>query len=237
MVMAFRSAVRHALAAPLGGALRARFSAPLITALLADGAADSRDELALSEMAEALVQAGLPRGRMFTLLTGGAATGSASRERARELHDTLGMPVIVHDPARSAHFRAGTIEVAHPPFALEIDDELREAEAVVIVGRYGADAAWGVRGGPAALLPGAASAACAAAMREAIPETGLAPHGPLRAHTLACAHAAAALVPVDFALVWSDDDPPRVLAGSGDAVFAAAEAAGWLDRVVHGARP
>ena len=221
--MAFRNSVRRALAAPLGGELRAMFAAPLITAIIADGQADERAETAVVELAEALVQAGLPRGRMFTLLTGGGPAGVTPRERARELHDTLGMPVLVHDPARSAHSRAGVLSAGTP---LELDDELREAEAVVVVGRFGTDPKQAVRGGFCAYVPGLASQACAAAL-------AIDPAQPWTERVaLASARGreAAALIRTDFALLWSDDDPPRVLAGAGDVVFAKAIADGWLLR-------
>ena len=221
--MAFRTSVRRALAAPLGGPLRTRFTAPRITALVADGQADERVQMALAELADALVGVGLPRGRMFTLLTGGGPAGVTPRERARELHDTLGMPVLVHDPAASAHTRAGVLADGT---VLELDDELREAEAVVIVGRYGTDARQAVRGGPNALLPGLASAACAAA---SAPPANLAwPDKVLWASERG--REAASQMECDFALLWSDDDPPQVMAGAGVEVFAACIAAGWLRR-------
>jgi hypothetical protein len=160
---------------------------------------------------------------MFTLLTGAGPAGVTPRERARELHDTLNIPILVHDPARSAHSRAGVLADGT---VLELDDELREAEAVVVVGRFGTDRAQAVRGGFCALAPGLASAACAAALTAdaASPWTQRVEQATARGRE------AASHIRCDFALVWSDDDPPRLLAGVGDAVFAQAIADGWLSR-------
>ncbi len=221
--MAFRMQVRRALAAPVGGELRSVFAAPLITAIIADGQADERAETALVELIDALVRIGLPRGRMFALLTGSGPAGVTPRERARELHDTLGVPVLVHDPGRSAHSRAGVLADGT---VLDLDDELREAEAVVVVGRFGTDRGQAVRGGFCALAPGLASKDCAAAL---IPDAA-SPWSQRVEQAIARGRETASHVRCDFALLWSDDDPPRVLAGVGDVVFAKALADSWLSR-------
>lgn len=219
--MSFRGSVRRALAAPLGGSLASQFAIPAVTAIVADGAAGEAGVTALAELAEAMVRAGVPRGRMFVLLTSDGAPGPAARERARQLRATLGSPVIAHDPAQAA-FTPGVLADGTP---LALDDELREAEAVVVCGRFAAGPGGDVHGGPAALLPGLASADARAAFAGALPAG---PPAARAAAALARAREAAALVPVDFALVWNDADPPAVLAGRGEDVFAAALAAGWL---------
>lgn len=210
--MAFRAEVRRALASPLGGALAQQFPSPRVTAIVGDAHGSERDTTALAELVEALVQVGLPRGRMFVLLAGATGVGESLRERARMLRDTLGMPVIPHDPARTAAFRAGVLPNLG---ALELDDELREAEGVIVAGSFSRHPSGEIQGGPAALLPGLANADTRARLARCDDVDGL-------------VRAAAALVGVDFALIWSADDPPRLCAGEGRAVFAHAEAHGWL---------
>lgn len=222
--MAFRASVRRALAAPVGGSLASRFGAAAVTAILADGEGGERDGVALAELIDALAHAGVPRGRQFVLLTGVAAPDEARRVRARELHATLGTPVLVHDSGATAVFDAGALA---PAFRLELDDELREAEAVVACGRFDVTRDGMLRGGPAALLPGAASDLARLRLRQRLCEWGEEPALRTAGH-LTFARAAMALVPVDFALLWSADDPPRVLAGGGTDVLAACERDGWL---------
>lgn len=210
--MAFRAEVRRSLAQPLGGALAQRFTSPRVTAIVADAHGGERDTVALAELLDALVRVGLPRGRVFVLLGGAASPNDALRERARQMRATLGVPVMVHDPAHRSGFVAGTLADFGP---VELDDELREAEGVIVVGRCERGADGQVYGGPAALLPALANA-------ETLARFARAPD------SLALSRAAAAMVGVDFALLWSGDDPPRLCAGEGQAVFAHAEASGWL---------
>lgn len=220
--MSFRGSLRRALAAPLGGPLARHVAIPAVTAILADGDFGEPDRVALSELTEALVRAGVPRARMFVLLTGDGPPDAARRERARELRALLGMPVIAHDPGRAA-FAPGRLAGGA---MLELDDELREAEAVVICGRLGVRRDGTLRGGPAALLPGVAGAATRSALAASLAaSTGA--EGRARA-AYAAALEALEHVPVDFALVWSADDPPVVRAGEGRVVFEACAAEGWL---------
>lgn len=219
--MSFRGSVRRALADPLGGSMARHFAIPAVTAIVADGECGEADRVALAELTEAMVRAGVPRGRMFALLTSGAAPEPSARERARALRDLLGMPVIAHDPAQ-AGFEPGSFAGGVP---LALDDELREAEAVVACGRFGADRNGHLQGGPAALLPGLAGAASRAALAETL---AACPDAEARSRAaLAAALEALGHVPVDFALVWNADDPAVVRAGEGRAVFAACVADGW----------
>ncbi len=157
----FRARLAAALAAPLDGPLAARFVAPLVTALVAY--ADEGPELAdaLAGVSEALERVGVPRGRQYVLLTGDADP-LAGPERARTLRAALGMPVLVHDPARAGFF-AGRLPGGEP---LELDDELREAEAVVTLSSLGgrAESAWRAA---TVVCPGACSAATRAAFARA----------------------------------------------------------------------
>ena len=82
--MSFRGSVKRALAAPLGGSLASAFAIPAVTAIVADAAAGEPGVTALAELTEAMVRAGVPRGRMFVLLSGARGLDAAVRERARE---------------------------------------------------------------------------------------------------------------------------------------------------------
>lgn len=208
--MSFRGAVRRALAAPQGATLMQRFPAPHVTVLVGDARLESHDEVALAEVAEALSRVGLPRGRMLTLLHGTEPLDAARRERARELHDTLGMPVVLHDPLGGPHFTVGT---THGGLLVQLDDELREAEAVVIVGEFASDHARGEHGGPFALLPGLASVETRARLAALQQAAGA---GNELEVLREAARALLTLVQIDLALVWDQSDPPVVHAGGAD---------------------
>ena len=112
--------------------------------------------------------------------------------------------MLAHDPAARSGFHAGTLADGTP---VELDDELREAEEVVIVGRLTGDRRGGLRGGPALLWPGLASARArtARARRCGLPPAALAER---RAHARRWrSHRRISR--------WSGalDDPPRVTAG------------------------
>lgn len=208
--MSFRGAVRRALAVPMGATLAQRFPAPHVTVLVGDADLRSHDEVALAEVAEALTRVGLPRGRMMTLLAGTEPLDAARRERAREMHDILGMPVVLHDPIGGASFAVGTTASG---FTIQLDDELREAEAVVVVGEFANDHARGVHGGPFALLPGLASDETRERWANQMKASG---EGSTDAWLLESAREVLALVKVDLALVWDESDPPQVRTGGGD---------------------
>lgn len=220
--MSFRGAVRRALATPQGASLTQRFPAPHVTVLVGDARLASHDEVALAEVAEALTRVGLPRGRMMTLLSGTQPIDAARRERAREMHDMLGMPVVLHDPIHGAGFTVGTTRHG---LLVQLDDELREAEAVVLIGEFANDHVRGAHGGPFALLPGLASADTRARLEARQQEAG---PGNAYAVLKEAAGEMLALVQVDLALVWDESDPPIVRAGGGD-LLEGLFAQGWGD--------
>ncbi len=213
----FRAAVRAALADAAGGPLGRRIRAATITAIVADARGDERDAIALTELVDALERAGVPRGRQFVLLGSADAGALPAREAARRLRARLGIAVLAHDPLSRASFHAGDLADGT---RVELDDELREAEEVVIAGRFAAG-----RGGPAAIWPGLASVAARRVETAALAALPADRREPER-HARACA--AHALASAGFALVWGSGEPPRVLAGDPAAVFAQGIAAGWL---------
>ncbi len=210
--MAFRAEVRRALAAPVGATLAQVFNAPRVTVIVADAQGGERDVMALSELAEALVRVGTARGRMMTILAGADRPGDALRERARMMRATLGMPVVVHDPGAASPYSPGSVEGVGP---LGLDDELREAEAVIVVGRFSRGTGGMLHGGPALLLPGLADADTRERFRTAGAGDAL-------------CFAALDHVEVDFALVWDSGDPSRARAGAGRETLLQCAADGWL---------
>jgi len=210
-------AVREALGAlddSAQGALAARFAAPLVTALVADAAdaAHASDDTglvpALLEVSRALERVGVPRGRQFVLLGhGGAVSRAELRARAARLRGELALALFAHDPA-GATFTVGQAGDGTP---IELDDELREAEAILCIGRSFA-AAGRVHGGPYLLVPGVASQRTRDAIAAARTRGG-------EDAELEIALEAEKLAPVDLSVGW--DDRGRVLAGRGCERFAA----------------
>jgi hypothetical protein len=201
-------AALDALAEMADGPLAARFTAPLVTAIVAD--ADEGPWLvpALSELSTALAGVGVPRGRQFVLLGHDSAPrGNEARARATLLRRELALAAVAHTPAAAA-FTAGQAADGTP---IELDDELREAEAVICIG-HGSAAAGRVHGGPYLLLPGVASERTRRAFAAARARGG-------ERAGLALALAAEAAVPVDLALCW--DDRGRIVAARGREHFAA----------------
>lgn len=210
--MAFRGSVQRALGAPVGGTLAQVFSAPRVMVIVADARGGERDVIALTELVDALARVGTPRGRLMVLLAGAPRADDAQRERARHLRTMLGMPVVVHDPERPSPYVAGNIDGLGE---VTLDDELREAEGVIVVGRFSRDPDGHLHGGPGALLPGLAGADTRRRFEAAgLPDT--------------ICFAALDHVEVDFALVWDAGDPPRVLSGEGRELFARCVADGWV---------
>ena len=207
---AFGHGVREALVAPEGSPLATLFTAPLITALVVDlreACFDPRLAPALNEVRDALERVGVPRGRQF-VLAGGTIEDLVPRpqEWVAGLRRGLSFDVMLHDPART--FTAGRTSDGDP---IELDDELREAEAIVCIGR-GFAATGRVHGGPYLLVPGVASLATRRAF-----ETRHAYGGERAALTFALA--AETQAPVDLALTW--DAKGHVRAGRGRTLFAA----------------
>jgi len=211
---AVREALAALVAAPEGG-LEARFTAPLVTAIVAEAVEDARLVPALAEVSGALERVGVPRGRQFVLLGhDGTASHVDVRARAAQLHRELALVAFAHEPD-GATFTAGRAGDGTP---IELDDELREAEGVLCIGR-GFAAAGRVVGGPWLLVPGVASA------RTRLALAGARARGGERA-AMEFALAAEAAVPVDLAVCW--DEQGRVVAGRGRERFAAlARAAGF----------
>jgi hypothetical protein len=215
---AFARRVREALAAPEGALLATLFTAPLVTALVVDldeARSDPRLAQALLEVRDALERVGVPRGRQFVLV-GRDAPGALpfAAGRAEGLSEQLSLRVLLHDPA-GAVFTAGRLPTGE---AVQLDDELREAEAIVCIGR-GEAAAGHVSGGPYLLVPGVASLATRQAFAERRAEAG-------ERGAVAFALGAETQAPVDLALLWDADG--QVRAGRGRTQFAAlAHAAGF----------
>jgi hypothetical protein len=210
-----RGAFRTALRAALGGDARAdgvRFAAPLVTAIVADADAGPLPVFAplLAESIDALAAAGIPRGRQFVLFV--RTDGGLAEIERSAWREVLGVPVLVHDPAGT------TFRVRATAPAVDLDDELREAEAIVTIGPA-ASAADRFEGGPLLLCPGAAGPATVAEWRRRRDTDGLA--GAIAFSLEVERHA-----PVDLAVTW--DPSGRVIAAAGATAFAAlARAAGW----------
>lgn len=208
-------AALDALADTPEGPLAARFTAPLVTAIVADASEGPWLVPALAELSDALARVGVPKGRQFVLLGhDGAPRGNEARARAALLRRELSLAAVAHAPTDPA-FTAGGSPDGTP---IELDDELREAEAVICIGRGHADAGR-VHGGPYLLLPGVASERTRRAFAAARARRG--EHA-----ALAMALAAEAAIPVDLAMTW--DDRGRIVAARGREHFAAlARAAGF----------
>ena len=215
---AFARRVREALAAPADSTLAAMFPAASITALVVDAndaVAGPTLECALVGVRDALERVGIARGRQFVLLgRGSSAPAPGLRACAEALRERLSIAVFAHDPGAAA-FTAGVLASGEP---IALDDELREAEAVVCVGRGDATSTC-VDGGPYLLVPGVASLATREAFAHQRARAG-------ERGALAFAMAAETLAPVDLALTW--DAAGTVTAGRGRDHFAAlARAAGF----------
>lgn len=202
---AFAARVRDALAAPTDGPLAACFPAPLITAIVAGAEPHElgRLEIALRELLAALSAVGVPRGRQFVLL--GSLVDATARATAARWRGALGVPVLLHDPLETP-FVPGKSPSGDP---YELGSELREAEAVVVVGpmRAGTD---GLEGGPGLLCPGVVSARTRAAWESARATGG-------RAAATAFALDVERALTVDFALLWQSDG--SLSAGEGRTRF------------------
>ncbi len=187
---AFRAQIEAAAMAPADGTLGSRFVAPLVTWLVADARAGEELGDALAGTMRALERVGVLRGRQFVLLGGAPfddVAQTAARGRARELRTRLGVPVLVHDLTREG-FAAGTLPDGTP---LELDDELREAEAIVSV----------AGGTPWACATNVVPGACVARTRAAFAE--VLARGD-RVAAWAFVRAAEQLAPIDLAVSWDE---------------------------------
>ncbi len=204
---AFRARVRAALARPEDGALATRFFAPLVIALVVH--ADEDDDAivgAVLETLDALTHIGMPRGRAYVLLAGEGAPALAV-VRVPQLRVALGVPVLVHEPAR-AGFAAGRLPDGS---ALVLDDELREAEAIVTLSSTGNGPAGAWRAA-SLLCPGACSDETRTAFASACARDGQGSQWQL-------VRAAEREAPIDLAVWW--DDEGIVTAASGRWALAA----------------
>ena len=201
--MGFRAAVRQALAAPEGLTLAQRFAAPMVTVIVAEAAGGAHEQTALAELTSALARVGLSRGRMMLLLAGTEPLDAAARASGRRLQEVLGIPVVLHDPIAAPCFEIGRLRDGTP---IALDDELREAEAIVLVGEYSRGSRTSRCAGPFSLVPGLASPATHATFATLGNRAGLVAQESFLAEVLT-------LVPIDLALVWDTSDPPLVRAG------------------------
>ena len=206
----FAGRLAAALASPEGGPLGVLLHAPTVTVIVADPRDDAWLEAGLPVMLAALDRAGVWRGRALVLLAETAPEGRGP-EAARALRRVLGVPVIAHDGARSSCYGAGRTPAG---VLVELNDELREAEAIVVFAAARA-AAGDDPGASGLVFPGLASRASAvAAAREG--EAGR--------------RAACACAPVDLAVHWRPGMETDVWAGPGTRSDAAiAHMAGRLD--------
>ena len=212
----FRARVDAALRAPLDGSLGSRFVAPLVTWLVADASASAERDEALTATLAALERVGVLRGRQFVLL-GGTTIPVDAKAQARALRATLGVPVLVHDPAREG-FVAGTLEEGTP---IELDDELREAEAIVVV------AGGTPRTVATTLVPGVACART----REAFASAS----GVGEAAVWSFLRRAEMLAPIDLLVSW--DGSGHVFAASGRHALERLEQAAMASPEHGGAEP
>lgn len=204
MSEALRDALRGALLAPMGARLDQVFHAPFVTVLLAERDGGEAGATALELARDELSRRGVSSGRQMVLLASADPPGASHRDEAKALRARLGIPVVLHDPERSPCMPAS----GEGALSIELDDELREAEAVMVVSAIRRSERFGERGGEELLLPGAASAAtllrCAALAARAEGRAAL-------------ARAASRVCTIDYALLWTDDlahawagEPPRV---------------------------
>lgn len=119
----------------LAAALRANVPPGAVTVIVARPEPLAASLLALGRLVGGLERHGIPHGRRFVLVVGHGRAGGAAR-LAAEVGRALGPVAIAHDPDRSPCYVAG--RVAGAP--VEVDDELREAEAVVFAGPLDASA-------------------------------------------------------------------------------------------------
>lgn len=198
--------LRAALEAPVGARLEQVFHSPFVTVLLAerDGGEDSLEALEFAR--DALTRRGVAAGRQMVLLASMQPPQAAHRLAVRAMRERLGIPVVLHDPAHSPSMPA----TGESDLQLELDDELREAEAVMLVSALRPGAEFGEGGGEELLVPGSVSAATAARCR------------PLAASVAGrrrIARIAQSACRIDYALLWWRGGSVRAWAGEMPAVL------------------
>ncbi len=161
--------------------VRERVAPGAITAIAIDPRPAGVAARALGFALATLARRGVASGRCFVLV----ADGDESARSALAAH---GLPVVVHDAARSRAFPAGRV-AGH---AVELDDELREAEAIVALGPSPDPAAQDPL--PGAIVPALASSAT----REFFAAAGASER-----------EAARALVRADAVLAWPEPGAVR----------------------------
>lgn len=189
----FATAVADALERPAGGPLAGAIPAAAHTVIVIEPG-DARAAVALRVAIDALVRTGHPRGRLMVLaaVLDGAVPGGPAHEAVREA--AAGVPVVLHDPEHSATFRAGRVA----GIDVAVDDELREAEAVVALGALVSSPSGSRHPAEWLIVPGLAARATRDALRAVTGPT----HG-ARAHDATGAWSeAATLVHVDFEIAW-----------------------------------
>lgn len=206
-----RESLLVALGAPVGARLEQVFHAPFVTVLLAERDGGEAAATALELARNELARRGVSSGRQMVLLASAEPPSAVHREEARALRARLGIPVVLHDPDRSPSM----LSSAEGGLRIELDDELREAEAVMVVSAIRHAERFGARGGEELLVPGAASTATLARC------TPLAATAEGRAEV---ARAAAGACAIDYALLWTDDFS-HAWAGEAPEVFRVARTA------------
>lgn len=117
----------------LRGAIESHVAPGAVTVIAAWPEPESAALAALAVVVRALEHHGIARGRQILLIPDLPEADSGRDDRAREVAAKLGITGLAHDRDRSACFTAGrTLEGV----AIEINDELREAEAVVLAGPW-----------------------------------------------------------------------------------------------------
>lgn len=199
---ALDAAVRAALGGPGGGALGRLLPFRALTALVGE-AGEPRLADVLPPVLEALDRIGIGAGRRLLVVATAADGAAAGPELVRRIARAApGLPCVVHRPGRSPCFRAGR---AADGAVIELDDELREAEAILCLARVARDAS--AAEGPARLLlPGLASPET----RRVIADPG-------------ARERAAETVAFDAALCWGEE--------SGGARAAVGAPGGWRERL------
>lgn len=114
----------------LGHAVRALIAPGAITVIAAWPEPEAAALAVLGTIALALERHGIARGRQLLMIPNDSGRGGGD-EAARALGARLGIVALARDPERRPHFTAGRTAGG---VVVELDDELREAEAVVLAG-------------------------------------------------------------------------------------------------------